>query len=70
MAQREIVVSLRINEGTTREQFRALKGTLLDLREEINANNAALRQNAKEEQAVRAEVAKGAEATEAQKVAL
>jgi TP901 family phage tail tape measure protein len=70
MAEREIVVSLRLAEGTTREQFRALKGTLIDLREEISANNVALRQNAKEEAAVRAEVAKGAEATEAQKVAL
>lgn len=70
MAEREIVVSLRLAEGTTREQFRALKGTLIDLREEITANNVALRQNAKEEAAVRAEVAKGAEATEAQKVAL
>lgn len=47
MAAREIVLALRLSEGTTREQFRALKGALIDVRDEITQNNKALRDNAK-----------------------
>jgi chromosome segregation ATPase len=52
MAQKEIVLALRLSEGTTREQFRALKSAIIDVREEIAQNNKALKENAKEQRAL------------------
>lgn len=66
MANREIVVSLRLSEGTTREQFRALKSALIDIREEITANNRDLRTNAKAQAELSAEVKAAGVITEAQ----
>jgi hypothetical protein len=60
MAAKEIVLALRLSEGTTREQFRALKGALIDVRDEITQNNKALRENAKEQRALDVALAKGA----------
>lgn len=60
MAAREIVLALRLSEGTTREQFRALKGALIDVRDEITQNNKALRENAKEQRALDVALKEGA----------
>ena len=57
MANREIIISLRLSQGGTIDQFKALKAALIDVRTELAGNNAALRSNAKEEAAVRAEIA-------------
>ena len=59
MASREIVLALRLSEGTTREQFRALKGTLIDVRDEIARNNKALKENANAQKEVDAALKDG-----------
>lgn len=48
MAEREIVVNLRLTEGNTREQFRAISAALIDVKQEVRDTNKALRDNAKE----------------------
>lgn len=48
MAEREIVVNLRLTEGTTREQFRSISNALIDVKQEVRDTNKALRDNAKE----------------------
>jgi TP901 family phage tail tape measure protein len=44
---KEIVVSLRLSEGNTREAFRALNRALVETRKELTENNKLLRDNAK-----------------------
>lgn len=60
----EIVVSLRLEEGNTRQQFQALNAALVDVRSELNASNKALRDNAKERDALNKKIQESGEATE------
>lgn len=66
MAAREIVISLRLTEGTTREQFRALKAALIDVKTEIRDNNKALAENKAKQDALTTSVNAAGVATEAQ----
>lgn len=59
MAEKEIVVNLRLAETGVREQFNRLKAALIDVKQEVAENNKALRDNAKEQKAVEAELKKG-----------
>lgn len=68
MPEKEIVISLRLSEGSTREQFRALRGALLGVNQEISANNKALRENAAQQAKLAAEVKKSGVATQEQAV--
>lgn len=68
MAAREIVVSLRLSEGNTREQFRALKGALIDVKQEIKENNKALADNAKQQRILNQDIKDAGVATEQQAV--
>lgn len=59
MANQEIVVTLRLSEGNTRQQFRDLKAALVDVKDEITQNNKALRENAKAQRELDKAVAEG-----------
>lgn len=66
MATREIVISLRLSEGSTREQFRALKSALIDVSNLIRENNKDLRDNAKQQRVLSEEIKLAGVATEGQ----
>lgn len=70
MASREIVISLRLSEGTTREQFRALKAALIDVKSEIVANNRALKENKVQQDQVSASIKAGTQNIQAQEAQL
>lgn len=70
MAAREIVISLRLSEGTTREQFRALKAALIDVKTEIGANNRALKENKVQQDQVSASIKAGTQNIQAQEAQL
>lgn len=59
MPEREVVVTLRLAEGNTRSQFRQINSALIDVREELTANNKAIRENAKEQRVLDAALKAG-----------